>query len=90
MNSRWCAADIIGPADEAKETYKNYFTKWEEKSANWLKANPKDPRRWEVRGHELALRGMRQFAGLEEKTEEEVNTLTAEILAADDAGLAFL
>ena len=29
---------------------------------------------------------MRQFAGLEEKTEEEVNTLTAEILAADDAG----
>ena len=29
---------------------------------------------------------MRQFAGLEEKTEEELNTLTAEILAADDAG----
>jgi thiol-disulfide isomerase/thioredoxin len=72
--------------EEAKDAYKNYLTQWEEKSAAWLKANPQDPRRWEVRGHELKLRGMRQFVGLEEKSAEELDTLSKEILAAPDAG----
>lgn len=72
--------------EEAKEAYKTYLTEWEEKSAAWIKAHPEDARRWELKAHELKLRGMRQFAGLEEKSEDEMKALLKEILGAEDAG----
>ena len=71
--------------DEAVTIYKNYLAEFDEKSAAFLKASPKDARRWKVKTHDLQINRMRTFAGLEAKSEEEVTKAIAEILEAPDA-----
>src|SRR5687768_8674718 len=70
--------------EDAKKIYKEYIAAFDEKSAAFLKAYPKDARRWKVKTHGLQINRMRTFVGLKAADEADVAKTVAEILDAPD------
>lgn len=92
-DAAWAEVEPLlkGPAvrpktqDEAKDVYKAYLAEFDEKSEAFIKAHPTDVRRWKLKVHELQINRMRTFAGLEAKSDDEVNQSITEIIEAKDA-----
>jgi thiol-disulfide isomerase/thioredoxin len=71
------------PANKAEA--KQYLDEYDQKSAAFLKAYPKDARRWKLKIHAVQLNRMRSVLGFEAKSDEELAKSLDEILAAPDA-----
>jgi thiol-disulfide isomerase/thioredoxin len=92
-DAAWAELEKIlkGPAErpksreEAVKVFKELLTAMDEKGEAFLKAYPKDARRWKLKLELAQANQARTFAGMEAKSGEEVTKSLQEILAADDA-----
>ena len=71
--------------DEAEGIYKTYLAELDEKSAAFLKAHPKDARRWKLKMHQVQMNGARQALKLDPVSDADIRKALDEVVAAADA-----
>ncbi len=71
--------------EEAEGIYKTYLAELDEKSAAFLKANPKDARRWKLKMHEVQMNGARQALKINPVSDADIRKTLDEVVAAEDA-----
>jgi len=71
--------------EEAEGVYKTYLAELDEKGAAFVKAYPKDARRWKLKMHQVQMNQARQALKLNPASDEEIGKTLDEVIAAADA-----